>query len=180
MSRVFYVLGAVGIALTMYGLWIPVKAYVAQVLIAHAWERSAQQNEAVKPWPWMDSWPVAQLRVPAHDVSLIAMNGLSGQALAFGPGHQVEGQAVHILAGHNDTHFRFLQFLADDDLIHLELAGHTETYRVLKTEVLDTRQGPMLMTEDDLLVLVTCYPFDLSARNGPLRYVVTAAPVDVG
>jgi sortase A len=109
------------------------------------------------------------------------MHGLSGQALAFGPGLQtsvgVQGAArTHLIAGHNDTHFRFVQDLQPGDQIQLQLANQKHTYRVDAAVVLDVRDGAVRVAEQDQLLLVTCYPFNVTSTNGPLRYVVTAVP----
>jgi sortase A len=46
---------------------------------------------------------------------------------------------------------------------------------VVAVDIVDSRKGSLLLdTENALLSLVTCYPFDVSEAGGPLRYVVTA------
>ena len=70
-----------------HGAWIHAKAWLAQLLLQRAWERTLRGEAAAKPWPWADTWPVARLRVPAHGVDLIVLSGVSGRTLAFGPGH---------------------------------------------------------------------------------------------
>ena len=64
-------------------IYIHLKAELAQVLIARAWASGSVQ----RPWPWADTWPVAELIVPGLDVSRIVLAGDSGESLAFGPGH---------------------------------------------------------------------------------------------
>lgn len=161
---------------------MPAKAVLAQVLIEQAWQQSLSERQVVKPWPWIDTWPVARLLVPEHDVSLLAMHGLSGQALAFGPGLKTSvvsshHSQTHLLAGHNDTHFRFLQNLQPGDTIRLQLQNQIITYEVRAATVLDVRDGAPLFAEQDQLLLLTCYPFNVTSTNGPLRYVVTAVQV---
>jgi sortase A len=178
-KRLNITVGIFGLLLMMVGLWVPAKAVLAQVLIERAWQQSLGQTEVVKPWPWMDTWPVARLQVPEHDVSLLAMHGLSGQALAFGPGLQTsvggsDSTRTHLIAGHNDTHFRFVQDLQPGDMIQLDLPNQNHTYRVDAVAVLDVRDGAVRVAEQDQLLLVTCYPFNVTSTNGPLRYVVTA------
>ncbi len=167
-----------GIGLLVVGSWIPAKAVLAQVLIQHAWDVSREENKTVKPWPWMDTWPVARLWVPKHGVSRIALNSVSGQALAFGPGLQVSSggnsSKSKVIAGHNDTHFGFLKNLKAGDVIYLELQSETQKFEVSGTEVLDIRDGPVSIDKDDQLLLLTSYPFSTVAINGPLRYAVTA------
>ena len=66
---------------------IKAKAWLAPILIQQAWEQTLLSGgEAVKPWPWADTWPVARLWVPALGVERLVLAGDSGNALAFGPG----------------------------------------------------------------------------------------------
>jgi sortase A len=42
-------------------------------------------------------------------------------------------------------------------------------------DVVDSRRSSLLLdTEQSVLSLVTCYPFDAPEPGGPMRYVVTA------
>jgi len=157
--------------------WIHLKAELAQALIARAWGAPG----AAKPWPWADTWPIARLQVPARDVDLYVLAGDTGNALAFGPGHQVGSaepgaEGVSVIGGHRDTHFSFLQDLQSGDELWLtDKAGHRRGYRVAKTRIADIRQGP-LQAAGEGLVLVTCFPFDAADAGGPLRFVVIAQP----
>jgi sortase A len=164
------------------GTWIFAKAQVAQVLLARAWEETRDSGRAVKPWPWADTWPVARLRVPRLGVDEIVLAGGHGQAMAFGPGHlsrtAAPGQEGNIvLAGHRDTHFRFLRDLQPGDEILLEAAqGAPRRYRVTETAVVDFHdRRPLAASPEPTLTLITCYPFDAIVPGGPLRYVVRAA-----
>jgi sortase A len=72
---------------------IYLEAQLAQVLLRRAWAETQATGRPVKPWSWADTWPVARLSVPRHDVDLIVLAGASGRTLAFGPGH-VDGRAA--------------------------------------------------------------------------------------
>jgi len=166
------------------GAYIPAKAWLAQELMQRAWRLAASGHEQSKPWPWADTWPVARLSAMAGDVDLIVLEGGSGRTLAFGPGHLSasvlpgeRGNAV--IAGHRDTHFRFLQYLEVGEPLVLELAnGRRHLYRVSHIDVIDSRRGSLLLdTDESVLSLVTCYPFDAIEPGGPMRYVVTARMV---
>lgn len=168
-------------AFLVKGTWIFSKAQVAQVLLARAWDETRAGGRAVKPWPWADTWPVARLRVPRLGVEEIVLAGGTGQAMAFGPGHlsrsATPGSAGNVvLAGHRDTHFRFLRDLRPGDEILLEAArGTPRRYRVTETVVVDFRdRRPLAATLEPTLTLITCYPFDAIIPGGPLRYVVRA------
>ncbi|MFK8018543.1 MAG: hypothetical protein AB8B86_02135, partial [Pseudomonadales bacterium] len=82
------------------GAYIHAKANLAQWLIGNAWQKSHSENgqvsvaknygvtqQAVKPWPWADTWPVARLQYNKGQQDLYILAGAQGNSLAFGPGH---------------------------------------------------------------------------------------------
>jgi len=181
MRLLLIVLPLCGIALLSQGAYIHTKALLAQFLLKEAWAETTRGRKEVKPWPWSDTWPVGRLSVPGLGISRIVLAGASGSSLAFGPGHLFNsakpGAAGNtVIAGHRDTHFRFLRELKPGDILELEdTAGARFHYRVVQTLVTDENQtgllepgGPPRMT------LVTCYPFEALSPGGPLRYVVSA------
>src|SRR5688572_1545522 len=52
------------------GIYIHLKARLAQYLIADAWRKTLTGARAVKPWPWADTWPVARLEAPVAGTPL--------------------------------------------------------------------------------------------------------------
>ena len=165
---------------------IEAKAHLAQLLISSAWAKTlVTQGEVAKPWPWADTWPVARLEVPRHNVDLYVLAGSTGNSLAFGPGYEAASASpghagVTVIGGHRDTHFEFLKSIEANTLLSLQMpSGERKTYRVSTMRVVDTRNEPYLQLDTDKseLLLVTCYPFDTLRTGGPLRYVVTARPV---
>ena len=119
--------------------------------------------------------------LPAHGVDLIVLDGVSGRTLAFGPGHMpgtpLPGRpGVTVIAGHRDTHFRFLRDVQAGDEILVEAPGRPRArVRVRERAVVDARTAVLAGAEDAReLVLVTCYPFDALRPGGPLRYLVLA------
>jgi sortase A len=81
-----------------------------------------------------------------------------------------------VLAGHRDTHFRFLRGLrAGDDILLESPEGRVSRYRIQSAEVVDHRDNrPLDAAFEPTLTLITCYPFDAIVPGGPLRYVVRA------
>ena len=161
-------------------LWLQGKALLAQWLIAHAWEQQLAEGTPVKPWSWADTWPVARLTTPAGDDHYV-LAGVSGQALAFGPGQLDNGVApgqpgTLLLAGHQDSHFAFLEQLQPGDLLRLQGSdGRAYRYRVDSARVVDSRHEHITLQHDQAeLRLTTCFPFSSLASGGPLRYVVSA------
>lgn len=162
------------------GAYIPAKAWFAQELMLRAWDRAAAGQANPAPWPWADTWPVARLLARSGDVDLIVLAGGSGRTLAFGPGHlsasALPGRRGNsVIAGHRDTHFRFLQHLALGEQLQVETAdGFEYNYTVVDIDIVDSRRNGLLLdTDGSMLSLVTCYPFDAIEPGGPLRYVVS-------
>jgi len=122
------VLALAGLVLIGQGVWVHAKAVLAQVLLDRAFAQTLATGEAVKPWSWADTWPVARIEFPRLGKSAIVLSGSSGQAMAFGPG-QVERTPVAgepgttIYAAHRDTHFDFLGRVAIGDAVDSHAAG---------------------------------------------------------
>ena len=186
-------------------IWVFGKAQVAQLLIAKAWQSTLEAERGqiagsrlearVKPWAWSDSWPVARLQWQPgqngtekidHSVQadLYVLAGAHGSSLAFGPGHldgtAAPGAGLSVIAGHRDTHFRFLEQVALKDVIRLQDSqGSWKNYQVLHTEVRNKDEHPLVIDDSyNGVLLITCYPFDAINAGGPLRYLVWAAAVD--
>lgn len=161
--------------------YLQAKAALTQVLLAHAWQRSAGGASAVKPWPWADTRPVARLHIPALGVDQIVLAGDSGRTLAFGPAWNeasaLPGEAgTSVISGHRDTHFSALRHMKAGDVIEVQRNGRRLRYRVITQRVVDadTTRVATYGDADQRLLLVTCYPFDDWVPGGPLRFVVEA------
>jgi sortase A len=164
-----------------HGAYIPAKAWVAQELMHQAWRRARDGDQQARPWPWADTWPVAKLSAKGGDIELIVLAGESGRTLAFGPGHLSASvlpgeQGNSVIAGHRDTHFQFLQLLNVGESLLFEMPdGKRHLYRISYLDVLDSRRGSIVLdTDQPMLSLITCYPFNSPRAGGPMRYVVTA------
>lgn len=181
--RAMLVLGLISVSAWQAGeaAYIHTKAWLAQRLIASAWDQARPSGAAVKPWPWADTWPVARIEAPRQGESLMVLSGASGRTLAFGPGH-VDGtplpgeQGNSVVSGHRDTHFAFLRELRKGDALLVQAAnGSTARYVVAASEVVHRKDMRVLLDAgDDRITLVTCFPFDSPVPGGALRYVVVA------
>ncbi|MBZ2169324.1 class GN sortase [Marinobacter sp. F4216] len=180
MKRVWLTLFVLSSGLLMAGLWVPLKALVAQELLTMAWAESQARQTDVRPWPWADTWPVARLILPEQAQSMIVLSGSDGESLAFGPGWfygYQNGSGPVVIAGHRDTHFKPLQQLEPGHLVQLQSRdGRWRYYRVISSRVIDSRKHRLNTGQlaRNSLILVTCYPFDGMTAGGPLRYVVEA------
>ncbi|MEM9878609.1 MAG: class GN sortase [Pseudomonadota bacterium] len=186
-SRIaLYCAAIAGIALAMHGLWIPVKAQVAQVLLKRAWAKTQAGETDVKPWPWADMAPTFQLSIPKLDARFIVLGSASGEALAFGPGWMPStprpgAPGLSIIAAHRDTHFNVLKEIAIGNAIDVTASdGSKLRFEVSDTQIVDARRSGLVPNAGEAgLALVTCWPFD-ATQPGPLRFVVMARLVSEG
>ena len=174
---------ASGAALIASAAYIPAKAALAQVLLERAWERARAGEAGAKPWPWADVSPVAVLEVPRLGERSIVLEGASGAAMAFGPGHMINtppigSRGTAVVAAHRDTQFRYLREISEGERIVVETAdGRRSAFRVVELRIV--RADTSGLDPDDggptgaRLALVTCYPFNGVLRS-PWRYVVLA------
>ncbi len=186
--------GLLVVGLLMASLWqfnhaayIYAKAWLAQVLIENAWEKTLNNEGAPqKPWGWADTWPVARLQIFYRNremQTLYVLKGSAGNSLAFGPGHlsgsTTPGRLGTVIIGaHRDTHFRHMAKLKVSDLIRMQAAnGEWRQYRFDTSEVVDvSKEDVALDSNTDQLILVTCYPFNGLLPSGTLRWLGRAVP----
>ncbi len=174
------ILCVLGLVLFGQGLWIYAKALLAQVLLNRAFAATLASGQNIKPWSWADTWPVARIDVPRLHEHAIVLEGSSGQALAFGPGHVERTPAAGepgtaVYSAHRDTHFTFLRRVRIGD--EVRVTRHDGTVlsfhvRRLSVERWDA-SGIDANADGRWLVLATCWPFD-AKFSGPLRYLVHA------
>lgn len=176
-------LAAAGLCLVLQGLWIPAKAALAQILLERAFTETVRTGAPVKPWAWLDSWPVARIEVPRLKLRAVALAGGSGQALAFGPAHLAGTPApgergTSVLAAHRDTQFQGLDRIRPGDEIAVTRGdGRHVMFAVTRTEVVRfDRSGIDPHASGHKLVLATCWPLDAMTR-GPERLLVHAEMV---
>ena len=173
-----------GFYLLSQGVYMDVKAKVAQVLISSSWDQRADDRPPSKPWWWADTRAIAKLEVSRLSESLYVMQDVSGESLAFGPGHLPQSakpaENGHVMiAGHRDSHFAFLENIAIGDIIktsnHSEQSKH---YKVTIVSIIDSGKEQLNLLDRDQLTLITCYPFDDFIPGGPMRMVVHAKLID--
>ena len=159
------------------------KGVAAKMLINNAWAETKETHSAVKPWEWADFHPVGRIEIESIGLDCVVLDKISGEALAFGPGHLsntakpgMMGNVV--LAGHRDSHFRKLKKIKKDDLIKLESAFGSSFYIV--TDITPAAGDAIYWTEDtgaDVLTLITCYPFNFVGKAED-RYIIRGELID--
>lgn len=164
--------------------YMSAKAELAQVLIGKAWQARKADQPAANPWPWADIHAIAKIEIPRLKITQYIMNDSSGEALAFGAGHlpttNLPAKSGHsMIAGHRDSHFEFLQFLSTGDkIIVTNYLGETQTYIVNSSYQIDVREDALVHHQDHSgITLITCFPFNNLASQGPLRWIVEAIAV---
>lgn len=185
---VFAVFALIIIAIIQLGgsAKIAAKAWLSQYLISQAWSRTLLGEQRVRPWPWADTWPVAELSVPSLGVEQVVLSGDNGAALAFGPGMREYLDSgldldLTILSGHRDTHFSFLKDISLNDTFLLKgVGGQRRQYQVIDMKVVDENWSLPNVSEDvgRVVILATCYPLDALVAGTDKRLLVFAVPVE--
>ena len=128
---------------------------------------------------------VGALSIPRVNLSAVVLHGSDEQTLRRGPGH-LENTAWPgepgnvVIAGHRDSFFRPLRHIARGDDIFLDTPGGQFHYRVISLTVVNPRDVSVLApTNENMLTLITCFPFWVFG-NAPDRFVVRAAAVVTG
>lgn len=126
--------------------------------------------------------PVAILSAPRLQLSAVVLEGSDDATLRRGPGH-VEQTAEPgdggnvVIAGHRDSFFWPLRDVREGDDFFLETPALALHYRVVSIDIVDPHDVSVLApTKDDVLTLITCYPF-LAVGPAAERLVVRAARV---
>lgn len=126
---------------------------------------------------------IGNLLIPSLNRDFPIIQGTGDEELKKGVGHFVQsvlpGQKDNsVLSGHRNTVFSELgDLIIGDDLIVKTIAG-TFTYKVDKTRIVDKDDKTVIVpTDNAMLTLTTCYPFDGLDLYPSERYIVTASLV---
>jgi sortase A len=123
--------------------------------------------------------PLGRIEISSIGVVAMIMEGVDGRTLRHAVGHipgtPLPGQQGNVaLAGHRDTFFRGLRNIHKDDEITLTTLHGSYRYHVDSTQVVEPENVKVLAaTADDVLTLVTCYPFYF-VGPAPRRFIVRA------
>lgn len=92
-------------------------------------------------------------------------------------GSYPHGDSATVVYGHRQYDFQVLKDIEVDDDIIISIEDNVYLYEVSEIEIVDETQVDQVFTDDNELVLYTCYPFYWGAPTNE-RYVVHASPVD--
>jgi len=128
------------------------------------------------------SSPLGRIEISSIGLAAMILEGTDDRTLrrAVGhiPGTPLPGRSGNVaIAGHRDTFFRPLRNIRKDDEITLATLNGSYRYRVDSTRVVEPEDTQVLEASDDaILTLVTCYPFNFLG-SAPKRLVVRARRV---
>jgi len=161
---------------------IELKARVAQTLLQYAWHKTIKTGENQRPWKSFDGVPVLRLMIPRHDIDQIVLAGTSGQALAFGPAFHEESKlpgkgGTTVISSHRDSHGVYIRQLEKGDMIKLQdRFQQWHSYTIEDFDILNVKTDTISTTNaKEVLLIITCYPFNGITSRTPLRYVVSAS-----
>src|SRR5688572_33418715 len=123
--------------------------------------------------------PLGRIEISAVGLTTMFLEGTEEGTLRRAVGHirgtPLPGQRGNVaLAGHRDTFFRGLRKIRVNDEITLTTLSGSYHYRVGSTKVVKPEETEVLEDDgDDILTLVTCYPFNFVGL-APSRFIVRA------
>jgi sortase A len=128
--------------------------------------------------------PLGRIEIASIGLTAMIEEGTGRQTLQRGVGHilgtSLLGASGNIgLAGHRDTFFRKLRNIHEGDEITLTTLAGATVYRVELISIVEPQESSVLRDSgENLLTLVTCYPFSYVGPS-PKRFIVRARQVVV-
>jgi sortase A len=125
---------------------------------------------------------IGRIEIPRLKVSVVVMEGVDTTTLrrAVGhiPGTALPGDAGNVgLAGHRDTFFRRLKDVRVKDEIQVSTLKGVFKYEVVSLRIVAPENvGVLAPSGENVLTLVTCYPFYF-VGPAPKRWIVRARQV---
>lgn len=128
--------------------------------------------------------PIGRIEIPRLRLSVAVVEGVDTTSLrhAIGhiPGTALPGKAGNVgLAGHRDTFFRPLKDLRIKDEIQVSTPHGNFKYQVVSLKIVEPEDvGVLAPSGENVLTLVTCYPFYFIGP-APKRWIVRAIQVSL-
>jgi len=164
---------AAGVAILNYTCLVRAEAWIYQRRGERELERPA------KPAP---AGLVGRIAIRRVGISAVVAEGSDETTLRRAVGHiagtALPGEPGNVgLAGHRDTFFRALRNIRAGDLIVLTTPRGEFRYSVVSMKVVKPNALDVLdPTSEEILTLVTCYPFHF-VGSAPNRFIVRAKRV---
>jgi sortase A len=153
------------------------------VALGDAWIFQHQSAAALGPVPAVVPDGLAgRLEIQRLGISVLVVEGTGQTELRRAVGHIIgtalPGRPGNVgIAGHRDMFFRPLRKIQPGDMITLTTARGEYRYRVAYAKVVSPYDVTVLNPDgDEILTLVTCYPFYF-VGSAPDRFIVRAARV---
>lgn len=192
LRRVQWLLFAGSASLLAYCGFVVMDARVFQREERHQLDQLLAEKQAARPIAGSTSAKesatavtaglIGRIEIPSLDLSVIIMEGISRTTLrrAVGhiPGTALPGEPGNVgISGHRDTFFRPLRNIQQNDVITLTTLLGEYRYRVVSIKVVGPSDVAVLdPSGNEILTLVTCYPFYFVGA-APERYIVRAERV---
>ena len=125
---------------------------------------------------------IGTITIPALNRKVALMQGTEENELKKGAGHFIQsvlpGEKDNcVISAHRETAFSQLDKLKVGDLVIVQTSAGTFTYEVSGTRIVHKDDKTVIVpTDDAVLTMTTCYPFDYIG-NAPDRYIVSAVLV---
>ena len=125
---------------------------------------------------------IGRIEIPRLGLSVIVAEGVDTLTLRRAAGHipgtALPGQPGNVgIAGHRDRFFRPLRNIRRNDIITLTTLLGEYRYRVVSTKIVSPSDvGVLDPSANEILTLVTCYPFYF-VGSAPSRFIVRAERV---
>lgn len=178
--KVLLIIILIAMVLFVQGFYREGKAMVAQQLLSFTWASYLEDGEMHKAWLWADGGPIAQLTI-AGQAPLMLLSGASPRHLSFAPALILSssdfGQAGNsVVVAHNDTHFKQLKEVQLNSFLTLKTSPNLQfNYQVIETKIVNEKELSALeVTDQEILTLITCYPFESRFVNSELCFVLIA------
>lgn len=177
------VLFAGALALLAYCGFVLVDAWMFQKTEARQLEQQLASPTSTKNSPPSATHGlIGRIEIPRLGLSAIVIEGTSSKTLRRAVGHirgtALPGQPGNVgISGHRDTFFRPLKDIRQNDIITLTTMLGEYRYRVVSTKVVGPTAVAVLdPSGNEILTLVTCYPFYFVGAS-PDRFIVRAERV---
>lgn len=158
------------------------------VFLTDPFDPNLQLDPTVKPYADLlnleGDGMMGYVEVPKIDVYLPIYHGTTSEVLEKGVGHlqntslPVGGESSHaVLTGHTGLSgkrlFTDLTEVEVGDVFYLHILGQTLAYQVDRIDIVDPDDTALLQVEtgEDLVTLVTCYPYGINTQRLLVRGV---------